>query len=222
MERIWGEYGRDMEHEKTAKTPRRYLTGTCVFPSQRHLRHLQNQPPAHEGGLSWVDERNSSTIPASRSMKSRRLRAAFSRTSSLSMRVKKDNESSQNGSGSGISKTIKTAAATRLPDDSKARNNGSGYHYSQYAERDGVLPSLSAYPTGSMRSSSSARSYIFRATPFSTAVQSMEYILPSVYLNSTHPESMLYAQLTNFFMTTHSCLNLTFSFLGLLVWRWGA
>ena len=146
-------------------------------------------------------------------MKSRRLRAAFSRTSSLSMRVKKDNESSQNGSGSGISKTIKTAAATRLPDDSKARNNGSGYHYSQYAERDGVLPSLSAYPTGSMRSSSSARSYIFRATPFSTAVQSMEYILPSVYLNSTHPESMLYAQLTNFFMTTHSCLNLTF-FLG--------
>ena len=55
MERIWGEYGRDMEHEKTAKTPRRYLTGTCVFPSQRHLRHLQNQPPAHEGGLSWVD-----------------------------------------------------------------------------------------------------------------------------------------------------------------------
>ena len=130
---------------KTAKTPRRYLTGICVFPSQRHLRHLQNQPSTYEGGLSWVDERNSSTIPASHSMKSRRSRAAFSRTSSLSMRVKKDNESSQNGSGSGSAKTIKTAAATRLPNDSKARNNGSRCRYSKYAERDGVLPSLSAY-----------------------------------------------------------------------------
>ena len=123
---------------KTAKTPRRYLTGICVFPSQRHLRHLQNQPPAHKGGLSWVGERSSSTIPASRSMKSRRLRAAYSRTFSLSMRVKKDNESLQNGSGSGSTKTIKTAAATRLPNDSKARNKGSGYQYSQYAGRDGT------------------------------------------------------------------------------------
>ena len=50
----------------------------------------------------------------------------------------------------------------------------------------------------------------------------MKYILPSAYRNSTHPVSMLYAQLTNFFMTTHSCFNLAFSFLGLLVWRWAA
>ena len=130
---------------KTAKTPRRYLTGTCVFPSQRHLRHLQNQPPVHKGGLSWVGERSSLTIPASRSMKSRRSRAASSRTSSLSMRVKKDNGDLLSGSGSGSAKTIRTAAATRLPNDSKARINGSGCRYSKYAERDGVLSSLSAY-----------------------------------------------------------------------------
>ena len=49
----------------------------------------------------------------------------------------------------------------------------------------------------------------------------MEYILPAVYLNSTHPESMLYVQLTIFFMATHYYFNLTSSFLGLLVWRWG-
>lgn len=122
------------------------MTSTCVFPSQRHLRHLQNQPPVHEGGLSWVGERNSLTIPASRSMKSRRSRAASSRTSSLSMRVKKDNGDLLSGSGSGSAKTISTAAAaTRLPNDSKAWNNGSGCRYSKYAERDGVLSSLSAY-----------------------------------------------------------------------------
>ena len=130
---------------KTAKTPRRYLTGICVLLSQRHLRHLQNQPQAHEGGLSWVDEKSSSTTPASRSMKSRRSRTVFFRTFSLSMRVKKDNGNLQSRSGSRNAKTIKTAAATRLPNDSKARNNGSSCRYSKYAERDGVLPSLSAH-----------------------------------------------------------------------------
>lgn len=106
---------------KTAKTPRRYLTDICVFSSQRHLRHLQNQPLAHEGGLSWVDERSSSTIPASRSMRSRRSHAAYSRTFSPFTKARKVSGSLQNGSGSGNAKTIKTAAATRSPDDSKAR-----------------------------------------------------------------------------------------------------
>ena len=113
--------------------------------NQKAKRHLQNQPSTYEGGLSRVDANSLSTTPASHSMKSRSSRAAYSRASSLSMRVKKDNESLQNGSGSRNSKTIKTAAATRLPNDSKARNNGSGCRYSKYAERDGVLSSLSAY-----------------------------------------------------------------------------
>lgn len=106
---------------KTAKTSRRYLTGICVYLSQRHLRHLQNQTSAHEGGLSWVGERSSSTIPASRSTRLRRLPAASFRTFSPFMKAKRVSGSLQSGSGSGNTKTIKTAAATRSPDDSKAR-----------------------------------------------------------------------------------------------------
>ena len=93
---------------KTAKTPRRYLTGICVFPSQRHLRHLQNQPSTYEGGLSCVDAKSSSTIPASYGLK-------YDRS------------------------LINWCAC------SQSNNIGSGYQYSQYAERDGKTPPLSAY-----------------------------------------------------------------------------
>lgn len=122
---------------KTAKTPRRYLTGICVFPSQRHLRHLRNQPSAHEGGLSWAGERSSSTIPASHSMRLKRSRAASSQTFSPFTKARKASGNLQSGSGSGNSKTSKTIVAARSPDDSKIQNNGSGYRYSKHAGRDG-------------------------------------------------------------------------------------
>ena len=62
-------------------------------------------------------------------MRLRRSHDAFFLTFSPTTKAKKASRSLQNGSGCGNAKITKTAAATRSPEDSKARNNDSSYQY---------------------------------------------------------------------------------------------